>query len=629
MFKFFSSEKNIGIWFEQVKGVEQAIIRKQRENRQRLSDGDKTDRPPQLGLSISGGGIRSASFSLGVVQGLHRCGLYDEVDYLSTVSGGGYTGSAITWFNYNREKLFSEGDAESVNAEAMFGMPTLGAKALGKQALDKHDFPDYIRQHGDYLTPCKQLSVLSLVGHVLANSLVAVTVYFSLLVAVMFLVVKTGVMSGNMPFFGKSFITGSWILDFSILLTGFSFLLALIYSFSSKCRAADSVAGYERRVNVQKVFGYLTLGALLFLALASMEPLRASLVKLVGSAKEGAGDESLFAQLSGLLTLVAGAAGALHEVLAVRSGKKKRGGFTIWVVAALLIYGLIYAAYLTAYHLSEPPGVALGTAWFWLFLGVGLIVGFLTNLNMFGINRMYRDRLMEAFMPDPAQVKKNRWDLSRRADQSMVVNMCGDGVFPDNWDTVDDLNLDNITTPGPYHIVNTNVVLTDSGEAKFRGRGGDNFVISPAYCGGDAINWQKTTDFVDGKMSQATAMAISGAAMNPGAGVGGRGVTRNRLISFMMAFFHLRLGWWLPNPAVRCALKAPNFIWPGLTQGVFSNNVREQSRFIELTDGGHFENTGIYELVRQQAARHYPVAGWRRSPFLAGRYRQCHRTGKS
>src|SRR5450759_3803289 len=46
-----------------------------------------------LGLAFSGGGIRSATFNLGVLQGLSELGLLPFIDYLSTVSGGGYIGS--------------------------------------------------------------------------------------------------------------------------------------------------------------------------------------------------------------------------------------------------------------------------------------------------------------------------------------------------------------------------------------------------------------------------------------------------------------------------------------------------------------------------------------------------------
>src|ERR1700693_1989927 len=51
------------------------------------------DRSQLFGLAFSGGGIRSATFNLGVLQGLERIGLLPLVDYLSTVSGGGYIGS--------------------------------------------------------------------------------------------------------------------------------------------------------------------------------------------------------------------------------------------------------------------------------------------------------------------------------------------------------------------------------------------------------------------------------------------------------------------------------------------------------------------------------------------------------
>ena len=46
-----------------------------------------------IGLALSGGGIRSATTSLGVLQTLARLGLLRAVDVLSTVSGGGYIGA--------------------------------------------------------------------------------------------------------------------------------------------------------------------------------------------------------------------------------------------------------------------------------------------------------------------------------------------------------------------------------------------------------------------------------------------------------------------------------------------------------------------------------------------------------
>ena len=67
-------------------------------------------RNPLFGVALSGGGVRSASFSQGVLQGLHEMELLREVGYLSTVSGGGYTGGwYITHANGNDKELFKPG----------------------------------------------------------------------------------------------------------------------------------------------------------------------------------------------------------------------------------------------------------------------------------------------------------------------------------------------------------------------------------------------------------------------------------------------------------------------------------------------------------------------------------------
>ncbi len=65
--------------------------------RRRAADGKAPDRiggrPPRMtGLSLSGGGVRSATFNLGLLQALSAAGKLKAFDYLSTVSGGGYVG---------------------------------------------------------------------------------------------------------------------------------------------------------------------------------------------------------------------------------------------------------------------------------------------------------------------------------------------------------------------------------------------------------------------------------------------------------------------------------------------------------------------------------------------------------
>jgi len=107
-----------------------------------------------------------------------------------------------------------------------------------------------------------------------------------------------------------------------------------------------------------------------------------------------------------------------------------------------------------------------------------------------------------------------------------------------------------------------------------------------------------------GNMTMATAVAISGAAVNPNTGVGGNGIARNKLLSLVMSLLNLRLGYWAHNPNKNPRMKIPNHFYPGvyplLNLLPFWTGNEENRKFIELSDGGHFENTGVYELVRRK-----------------------------
>ena len=77
-----------------IKDEQQYILKRQRLSES--TDKQKTDylNNKLAGLSLSGGGIRSASFCLGVLQALSYNRWLKKMDYLSTVSGGGYIGSS-------------------------------------------------------------------------------------------------------------------------------------------------------------------------------------------------------------------------------------------------------------------------------------------------------------------------------------------------------------------------------------------------------------------------------------------------------------------------------------------------------------------------------------------------------
>ena len=92
------------------------------------------------GLAFSGGGIRSATFNLGVLQGLARVGLLRRFDYLSTVSGGGYIGSWLSaWIK-------QVGSLATVNEELL----------CDRESGTDYREPDpinFLRKYSNYLTP--------------------------------------------------------------------------------------------------------------------------------------------------------------------------------------------------------------------------------------------------------------------------------------------------------------------------------------------------------------------------------------------------------------------------------------------------------------------------------------------
>ncbi|GAN56372.1 hypothetical protein Abac_006_100 [Acetobacter aceti NBRC 14818] len=138
--------------------------------------------------------------------------------------------------------------------------------------------------------------------------------------------------------------------------------------------------------------------------------------------------------------------------------------------------------------------------------------------------------------------------------------------------------------------------------ARWRLRGGVSFVFAPHYSGSDVTGWHRTAENPAFKhITLATAMAISGAAVNPGAADSGVGPQRNKVFGRLMKLLNIRLGYWLPNPRRAAHSRhapVPNHFSPGL----FSNSCGTggSGRFLELTDGGHFENLGVYELLRRE-----------------------------
>lgn len=265
-------------------------------------------------------------------------------------------------------------------------------------------------------------------------------------------------------------------------------------------------------------------------------------------------------------------------------GNTRLTQITIIIGAALFAYGILLLGHRLALTFMEGellPRALIGAAVIAALLG-----GWFVNTNHIGLHRFYRDRLMEAFLPDA---------LTLKGDSNAAATAANEWRLANCWSKV--------WSKGPYQIINANVVLTNSSERKYRQRGGDNFILTPEFVGSSATGWHKTGKSSNKDMTLASAMAISGAAANPRGAAGGRGLTRSTFVSLAMSLLNVRLGYWIPNPRLgvpRFLPLRPNHFWPGGFYALVRRGYREDSKWLEIADGGHFENLAVYELVRRR-----------------------------
>ncbi len=557
------------------------------------------DNEKSYGLAFSGGGIRSASFGLGVMQGLVAGRKLEKMHYLSTVSGGGYLGTALTW-------ALHQGGEHAGTTPDKFPLGDKKAHCGEKtENKNRNTRLDYIRQHSSYLTPTDDLGMLSFVAVILRSISMSLLVFVSLGIAVMGILYAVGAF--DIHIIGKLFgmadkeeaahyfgCTGIFIPLALLLLIVFA-VINMAYSVLTYVKEKDGTSKkkYLYFLSIQVFIGKLWKWIIPLVLIGSIPFVLDVLLKdvlpkaLVASGTTGFG--------------------LLVSLWQYRKAQKKEENsgttseITIYLGAFALIYGLLLISFMLGRELvshdvtkiengvnvlvpNEPwPLKAFISCT--ILLGISAVFGFFVNINLISPSRIWRNRLMETFMPEKEAVSNNVWMPAISANDAMMEDVCA------------------APHQRPYHLINTNLILVNSENVKFKGRGGDNFIISRLFSGSSATGWRKSAGMHSDKarhISLATAMATSAAAVNPNAAVSGEGATRNAVVSLMFAILNIRLGLWSTNPAKEPMKRPPNFFVPGLSGGRLASGLHEKSRTIQLSDGGHFENMAIYELLRRE-----------------------------
>src|SRR5208337_133264 len=160
---------------------------------------------------------------------------------------------------------------------------------------------------------------------------------------------------------------------------------------------------------------------------------------------------------------------------------------------------------------------------------------------------------------------------------------------------------DGQNTFGLFHVLNISLNVVEAKRLAWQERKAEPFTVSPRHCGSALKGFRPSCEYAGkkaGGITLGTAMAISGAAVSPN-----MGYYSSPSISLLLAFFNVRLGWWLGNPGwegnVSYATEGPDFAIRPLLEEAFGLTT-DDKRYVYLSDGGHFENLGLYEMVRRR-----------------------------
>ena len=599
----------------------------------------------KFGVALSGGGIRSATFNLGLLQALAELKVLPNVDYLSTVSGGGYVGGFWSaWLQRNKNDLKP-------------GEPNfpLAKEATGEEAAEVR----HLREFSRFLLPRMGLFgtefwaiVMTVLGGLLPSLLAALAVlvlvwsfWITLLtgffmasqaawsIAVVSVVLWAGLLlmewlwtsanqnepkktelsgylfgaalgavlvacgwrqlvtkfphfidagSATGPVFAPALVMGA----VCVMLLFIRVLLARV-SFKSKTTITDEddlggfmLAGFERAAMrfLGLTFALTALGFLWWLAGCLRD--FGWQFKLAGSAGAATG---LFLWLRKWLTEPVTETKA-GNLLGWIVGILKRSSAKILAsIAWLLLFLLVGLGMQWGFVAMKTPG-----DWIFWSLPVGGAIVIVLMILFFdpariGMHELYRSRISRCYLG--ASNRKGSQTGDSQAKKAGSNRVIGERQG-------DDLTLGKLRETGcnkPLHLICTAANNMSGDTLGTLYRGAQSAVISV-----HGVSLGGFTEAQDG-LKLSSALTASAAAFN--SQMGRISMDLGPAVTFLMSAFNLRLGLWVKNP--KCsgqrALPFPGLLFFAELLGLSRTNWKH----LLLSDGNHFENFGLYELIRR------------------------------
>lgn len=633
---------------------------------------DSAQALPRVGLALSGGGVRSATFALGLMRGLAQNkpdttqatpqaglaheGLLGRLDYLSTVSGGGYVGamygrlvatygvqraqqlmaasqsSVLGWLRRNGRYLTPGGSRDTgialvtylrawlaIHAEFMFACIGLGLIVIlphlwqhSLQLLDANAWePWYTAWWALSLAFCTALAPGLIAGYWAArdnpNPRHTTTRLswrdgsFVLIIAAGTFAMLRSLYTNGVLDPARNSLTwpGAGALALGSVVIGQ--VATMVWLASDRTPHALKVARVRNllTVNLRWVMlitvGLAGMGALDWLSwwiLAEFQTGNAWLWRGVGA--------------GGVALLILRALVQPLQKIAAESSNRTREWLPLLIevgsMCAMVVLVLFWLVLLQWFVFAPETFEAMRAVPAWmrasilacvLLAWIVLSAGNVQMANTSSLHSFYRSRLTQAYLAVGNRQRDLADENGVRSDVTRVV----DG---------DDSRLSDYrpeTLGGPIHLVNTSLNQTRDDKSGLYNADRKGAAVTASWRGfevgpHDFIAMQEDHDV--GTLGRW--VAVSGAAASPGAGS-----YTSRGLALLLYFLGVRLGHWMRAPQQRAQLRwLSAWSWRLIPKPMMLTSEASATFYgVErpwwyLSDGGHFENTGVYALLKRE-----------------------------
>jgi hypothetical protein len=579
-----------------------------------------------VGFCVSGGGVRSATFALGALDSL-RAELIRS-SYLVSVSGGGFATGAMRLALDHPQTSNTSADSIAEPADVY---------RSGSSELN------YTRNHANYLAEGAWQWIVA-IGVVLRGFLVTL-----ICLAVGALTLGRLLAHGyeympeqlwNPSSFGSLWPPTDGVLAGVGFLAGLALLLWCLTVLVDQFRPVDGAAGWwwsHRRTppDITKRAAIIATAAAGLIAIAGIGlPILAAVGNRVVSGRLAIGSLSVLIGYIGALVALSHRPVVHTSVGVVRKlwtkARPYDRSFTatavVWISLLILVVGVILAfaiALGTTGKLTASESDWPGGAHEAIYTVAGLVViGFFALIDQvrWSLHPFYRRRLASAFA---------------------VRRTCKDGkVCAKPYNATDHTWLERYAEPseGFPQVIFSCAAHVSNNDVTPPGRKVVAWSMSGDYVGGPQVGWVEPAELTEKNgipqvlrrdLTVEAAQAISGAAIASQMG------TQHRVYSRLLTLTNARLGTWLPNPKYIDMLRtrgqvgdgrdaSPRWCTPGLPgwrslqtlRREFFGSFPKDGPLLFVTDGGHYDNLGLVELLRHRCELVYCIdASGGRSPI--------------